>query len=106
MNDLIKNKRAFTVKEILDARLDFVEWIKGTKLYNIIVELTNTPYPEGTETVIQSDEINLNLVKGIVVNSPYDLPIELIYEFYANSPFYNIGVGMVVEEKFLPNIKE
>jgi len=95
-------KRKLTVTEILDAMSAFREWIGETKLYNVLVEQTCHPF--GVSVRIESDEITIpELKSGVKIRTPYDLPIEMIYNFYINSPFYKIDVEL--EENYLPQLQ-
>lgn len=83
-----------TVKDILDYLPKFREWIETTKLYNVIKEESNpsTAFFSNAEIDVNlvSLEIQMQLKRGRLISTPYDLPIELIKQFYMNSPFFNV----------------
>lgn len=85
--------RKYTVKDVLDTQPEFKEWIEQTKLFNVLVELTSgkTLWESfgGVQPTIVSSEINISLIAGVVIKTPYDLPLELIGQFYMNSPFFD-----------------
>ena len=99
-------KKQFTVKDILDALPDFRHWIEETKLFNVIVEQTNPNRRlfnstfGSAEPYIVSEEISMHLKLGVPIITAYDLPIELIQNFYANSPYFNLAKDGVDEIYF------
>lgn len=67
---------------------EFKEWVEKTCLFNKLVYETNHK-PVGVDFHrIQSDEISIDLREGIKINKAEDLPVQLLREFFLNSPFY------------------
>jgi hypothetical protein len=68
------------------------EWIEDTRLFAFLQWETNNVGWHGVlPTLFAADEnrpMTLALQPGVVINRAEDLPIELIEEFYINSPFY------------------
>lgn len=67
---------------------DFKEWIENTQLFQVLKQESNNPSNFGVPT-IRSEQISIGLNSGIKVDTAYDLPIEVIFEFFLNSPYYN-----------------
>lgn len=104
-------KRKYGVKDILDALPELRVWIEQTKLFNAIKELTNTQIINGKPVVsmfdgipvtLVSESINMNLVRNVSIKTPYDLPIELVEQFYQNSPFFTLADGINIGDIYKP----
>lgn len=89
-----KELKVFGVKDILDALPLFRAWIEQTKLFSVLVETTSGSRVAesftGVGVRIESPEISINLNDGIIIKTPYDLPLPVLEEFFRNSPFYII----------------
>lgn len=74
--------------------LSFLEWVRGTNLFNAIREGTRTHLHNsitcayGAEYIVRYNGNELKLNRGVIIQEPKDLPKELLLEFFINSPFY------------------
>jgi len=70
--------------------LQLKHWIEHTKLFTTIKVHTNSGGRFGVMPMIVGvdPQLELSLQPGVVINVAEDLPIEIIEEFYRNSPFY------------------
>ncbi len=91
MNNLAPNesdKDPIVLKDrVFSSIHGFKEWIENTQLFQVLKQESNNPNNFGVP-VIRSEVISLNLNNNIKVNSATDLPIEMIEEFFRNSPYY------------------
>lgn len=87
--------------ENVDQWRAFLTWVENTSLYTA---LQNDPY--GTEIRGHSPEgdvmLNLHLVRDRPINSAEDLPVEILRNFYINSPWFKTGQGEELQ-KLLTN---
>lgn len=72
-------------KTIFDNNKVFKEWVEQTSLFNALVQDSGNPTCVGIRATDNSLEL---LTRGIKVSTVYDLPFELVVEFWKNSPFY------------------
>ena len=67
----------------------FREWVENTQLFHTLVMATNRR-AEGVEYEhIRTPDMLLTIESHIKVHTFDDLPKEMVYQFYINSPWYN-----------------
>lgn len=86
IEEVIQELRTATRKAIFDHNTSFKEWVEGTTLFHSLVKNSGNPLCEGIDAADGSFSLD---TKGVSVKTVYDLPFELIVEFWKNSPFYN-----------------
>ena len=67
------------------------QWIEDTKLFAVIKAYTTGEAGGGgvMPRIIGVDPpLSLSLIPGVIINVAEDLPVEIIMEFYRNSPYY------------------
>lgn len=104
-------KKKYGVKDILDALPDFKVWIEQTSLFDTIKRLTNPEMIDGKPVIsmfsnvnvnLLTEDLNMNLLRNTNVKTAYDLPIELIQQFYQNSPFFTLADGVNINDIYKP----
>lgn len=104
-------KRKYGVKEILDTLPEFRIWIEQTSLFDTIKRFTNPEMIDGKPVIsmfsninvqLDIEDLNINLLRHAHVQTAYDLPIELVQQFYQNSPFFTLADGVNVEDIYKP----
>lgn len=92
-------KRRFNTKDILDALPELKKFIEDSKLLHVLKARGKPEMIDGkpvismfshVPTTVLSDEITMHLKDDIQINTAYDLPLELVQNFYYNSPFFNL----------------
>lgn len=71
---------------------DFKTWVEQTSLFDSIKNRKKVIGVDFYE--IRAKEITIRLKDNVIVNKAEDLPIELIENFYINSPFYNPKINI------------
>lgn len=79
-------------KEVLCSDINewdkFIEWVSQTSLFNAIKTL-----PSGTEIRGHGPDGDINLElflrKDRIIDTPMDLPKEILFNFFYNSPWYS-----------------
>lgn len=77
-------------KTIFDNNKVFKEWVEQTSLFSTLVEGTKI-LNRGSHYIgykICMNNFEIILAPNHIVNTVYDLPFELVVEFWKNSPFY------------------
>jgi len=89
--DEIQLYRETSSKDVIERYIKlpkFKEWLENTQLFNVIKEESNSHGMMGISPTIVGKGIQLQLEPGVVVNRMEDLPLEMVMEFFRNSPFY------------------
>ena len=67
----------------------FKEWVEDTALFDAIKKGTNDARNALIGYRIETPDMTLTLARDRIVNKFEDLPIEIVKQFYINSPWFN-----------------
>jgi hypothetical protein len=73
------------IQQLFNEHPDFKTWVESTSLFHAIVH--DAKYGASIKYTDQDGEKELKLT-GHQINEAKDLPLELIFDFYKNSPWY------------------
>lgn len=82
--EVIRYTTNITKEEFFNRLPEFKEWVEQTHLFTTIKQMVGT----GVRIDMYEYQQSLELTGVIKIEKVEDLPIELLWQFYINSPFY------------------